>query len=169
MAFPLTPRRMIWAGAIVALGLVGAGARADEPSPAAVARAGTVLVDVGLKQSVDLIVPSMLSELEHNIAAIHPEMQSALHETITALTPEFAKTASGVMNDLAHVLASRMNEQELRETQAFFEGPTGKKYLASQSAILQELGVSGNVWRRQLSTDMLTLLREERKKKGYDF
>jgi hypothetical protein len=163
------PKSMIWAGAFAALALVGASARADEPSPAAVALAQSVLVDIGVKQSIDVIVPAMLGELERNIAAIHPEMQTALHETAATIKPEFDKGEASVLTDIARVLATRLNEQELRDTQAFFEGATGKKYLAAQPAILQELGVSGSDWRRRLSTDMLTRLREEMKKKGYDF
>lgn len=62
-----------------------------------------------------------------------------------------------------------MTEQELKDTQAFFESPTGKKYLAVQPALLQELAISANVWRPKLATDMMGRLREEMKKKGYDF
>ena len=156
MVLPSLPKRMIWAGARRG-SRPGRRERARRPSPRPTAIAlAAADPDRHRPQAIGgRIVPSMLGELERNIAAIHPEMQTALHETSLAILPEFDKAEASVLNDLAHVLASRMTEQELRETQAFFEGPTGKKYLASQPAILQELGVAGNVWRRQLSTDML--------------
>jgi hypothetical protein len=144
-------------------------ARADEPTPAALALANVVIADIGLKASVDGFVPSLLGEMEHNISALHPEMQSSLHETLLGLQPEFTKTEASILADVAHVLASKMTEQELRDTQAFFESPTGRKYIATQPVLLQELGISTAVWRRSVSADLLSRVREEMKKKGYTF
>ncbi len=96
-------------------------------------------------------------------------MQSTLHDTLVALLPEFQNADAGVLADLAHVMASKMTEQELKDTQVFFESPTGKKYLAVQPVLLQELGISGNVWRQKLATDMMSRVREEMKKKGFEF
>jgi uncharacterized protein len=167
MRFALTPKACI-AGALIALAMA-APVRADEPSAEGIALAASVLDDVGLNNSVAAIVPLTLRDLERNIAAIHPEMQSALTEASVAILPEFAKSGEKVLGDLAHVFAARMTEPELRDTKAFFESPVGKKYLESQPVILQEFSVATSVWRRQLSTDLLARLREEMKKKGYDF
>jgi len=156
----------------LSLGLLASitvAARADEPSPTALSLAATVIVDIGLKASVDSFVPELLAEMERNITGLHPEMQSSLHETLVGLQPELAKTEGPVLADVAHVLASRMTEAELRDTQAFFEGPVGKKYLATQPALLQELGISTTLWRRQASANLLARVREEMKKKGYEF
>ena len=112
--------------ALVALAMA-APARADEPSPDAIALAASILTDVGVNNSVAAIVPITLRELERNIAAIHPEMQTALAEASVAILPEFAKSDEKVLGDLAHVFAARMTEQELRDTKAFFESPVGQK------------------------------------------
>jgi hypothetical protein len=167
MKFALTPKAFI-AVAFMALAMA-APARGDEPSSEAIALAASILNDVGLNNSVAAIVPLTLRELERNIAAIHPEMQSALTEASVAILPEFAKADEKVLGDLAHVFAVRMSEQELRDTKAFFESTVGKKYLEAQPLILQEFNVASNVWRRQLSSDLLSRLRAEMKKKGYDF
>ena len=167
MKFALTPKAFI-AVALMALAMAPP-ARGDEPSPDAITLAASILNDIGLNNSVAAIVPLTLRELERNIAAIHPEMQSALTESSVAILPEFAKSDEKVLGDLAHVFASRMTEQELRDTKAFFESPVGKKYLESQPVILQEFSAATNVWRRQLSNDLLARLRQEMKKKGYEF
>jgi hypothetical protein len=167
MKFALTPKAFI-AVALMALAMA-APARGDEPSPDAIALAASILNDIGLNNSVAAVVPLTLRELERNIAAIHPEMQSALTESSVAILPEFAKSDEKVLGDLAHVFAARMTEQELRDTKAFFESPVGKKYLEAQPVILQEFSVATGVWRRQLSNDLLSRLRQEMKKKGYEF
>lgn len=156
----------------VAAGLLAAqvvAARADEPSSSSLALAAAIISDVGLKGSVDSEIPSMAGQIQNNLLQLHPEMQSSLHDTLVTLLPEFQKSDAAVLADLAHVMASKMTEQELRDTQVFFEGPTGKKYLAVQPLLLQELGISGNVWRQKLATDMLARVREEMKKKGFQF
>ena len=167
MKFALTPKAFL-AVALIAVAMAGP-ARGDDPSPEALALAASVLSDIGLNNSVSSVVPLTLRELERNIAAIHPEMQSALTESSVAILPEFAKSDEKVLGDLAHVFATRMSEQELRDTKAFFESPVGKKYIKLQPVILQEFSVATSVWRRQLSTDLLNRLREEMKKKGYEF
>jgi len=167
MSFSVTNKALA-----LALGLLASttlAARADEPSASALTLASAVIADIGLKASIDSFVPSLFSEMERNITALHPEMQSSLHETLVALQPEFTKTESSVLNDVAHVMASKMTEQELRDTQTFFESPVGKKYLATQPVLLKELGISAAVWQRTASAELLTRLREEMKKKGYDF
>ncbi len=161
------PKAKTLTGAATALIMLGALAWAEEPSPAAIELASKILGDVGFKQSVDLILPSMLGELERNIVAVHPEMKEALHETLVAIEPEFAKSESGVLTDVAHVLASRLSEKELKETAAFFESAAGRTYVAAEPAMLEELKVSGTTWRQQLSNEMLTRVREEMTKKGF--
>ena len=169
MSFVTALKRPLLAGALLALAFAAVPARADEPSPEALKIAGAIIGDVGLKASVDTHVPNLMAEVERSIGTIHPEMQSALHDTVTALGPEFAPRDAAVLADVTHVLASRMSEQELRDTQGFFESATGKKYLASQPVLLQALSASVGAWRRQVSNDIVARVREEMKKKGFEF
>ena len=74
-----------------------------------------------------------------------------------------------MVDDVAHVLAARMTEPEMRDASTFFESPVGKKYLAVQPVLLQELGISSQVWQQRESVDLVARLREELKKKGYNF
>lgn len=154
---------------VAALGFVAPQAFADDVSPASLALAKSVLSDVGLKGSLDSVVPTMLGQLEANLTRLHPEMRDQIREVIHAALPDFEKTEGSVLDDIAHVLASKMNDDELKATQAFFESPAGRKYLQSQAPVLQELGVSGGVWREKLATDMLERVRADMKKKGLTF
>jgi hypothetical protein len=149
--------------------LAAAPALAADPPPASVALAARILDDVGLKATVDAVAPYMLGELERSVVTTHPEMKAAMHDVVVALTPELVKSESGVLNDVASVMAARMSESELKEAVAFFESPAGKKYVATQVPILQQLNASGSAWRQQLSTSLLPRVREEMKKKGFEF
>ena len=147
-----------------------AGARADEPTPAQVSEAMAILSSIGMKQSFDEIVPGMMVELENQVTSTRPELKDSLHAVIVAILPEFAKTEQDVLAQGAKILASQMTEQELKETAAFFESPTGKKYFAVDAASSREAFIPvAQQWRQKLSTDILARAREEMKKKGIDF
>ena len=46
---------------------------------------------------------------------------------------------------------------------------TGKKYVAAEPALINELQSAGTAWRQKLANDLLVRVREEMKKKGVDF
>jgi hypothetical protein len=138
-------------------------------SPARIDLAKKILLVVGLKASMDQIVPAMLSQLQGQLLQIHPEMGKALHETLETLMPEFQQGEDGVFTDTARVLAIKLSEDELKTTLTYFQTDAGKKYTDAQAAILETLGNSGGLWREKLTKIMVDRTREEMKKKGFDF
>jgi hypothetical protein len=144
-------------------------ATADSVSPARLDLARKILVAVGLKASIDEIVPAMLGQLQSQMMRIHPEMGKPLHETLVALLPEFNQGEGAVFDDTSHTLASQLSEAELQQTLTFFQSPAGLKYTQAQAAVITELGVSGGVWREKLTKLMVDRVREEMKKKGFVF
>ncbi|MGO8801344.1 MAG: DUF2059 domain-containing protein [Roseiarcus sp.] len=168
MTVRTSPSKTFLAALLVAA-LGAAGARADEPSPAAVESARAVIVASGMTRSFDVVVPQMFGELERNVTATRPEIKESLHATLLALAPEFAKTEQGVVESAARALAKHMNEQELKDTAAFFASPSGKKYVEAQPLAFSEIMGAVQDWRQRLSIDILTRTREEMKKKGIDF
>ena len=139
------------------------------PSPAAVAAADRILGDIGVKESVALVVPGMMAELEANVTRTRPEIKDSLRATLKALQPEFDATARQTYDQAATLLASEMSEQELTDVAAFFDSPSGKKYIAVTPVFLQRLASVTAPWRDQLSTDIVVRARQEMKKKGVEF
>lgn len=163
-----SPFKMLFAAALfVTLGAAVAGA--EEPSPAAIDAARAVINGSGMTRSFDGVVPQMLAELERNVTATRPELKDSLHATLVALEPEFAKTEQGVIDGAARILAKYMNEQELKDTAAFFASASGKKYVEAQPFAFNDIIGVVQTWRQRLSTDVLTRARAEMKKKGFDF
>lgn len=154
------------ASMLLAIGVVAA--RADDPTPAAIASAHTIVVGSGLMRSFDTVVPQMLGELERNIIASRPELRDSLHATVLQVEPDFVKTEQQILDAAAISLAKRMSEQELKDTAAFFQSASGKKYVDSQPAALSDIFAALQGWRQKLSTDMMTRVRDEMKKKGVE-
>jgi uncharacterized protein len=167
----VTAQRLFLAMACAALVLTASGAvpaRADDPSPTAVADARTVIVASGISKSFDFMVPQMLGMLERNVTATRPDIKDKLHATLLQLEPEFAKTEDAVINAAAAGLAKRLSPAELKDVVAFFQSPSGKKYVEATPGMLEDVVAALEAWRQKLSTDMMTRVREELKKQGVD-
>lgn len=156
-------------GAFAFLALAAAGARADEPTPAALGYADRIFVDIGVRASLDQIIPALLTELDRNVIKTNPEMKPALDATLHEIEPDFIKTEAAVLADMNKALAGAMSEQELKDTAAFFDSPTGKKFVAVQPAVLDQVGNLARAWHDKLSSDILERTRAEMKKKGFTF
>jgi hypothetical protein len=139
------------------------------PSPAAVAAADRILGDIGVKESVALVVPGMMAELESNVTRTRPEIKESLRATLKSIQPEFDATAKQIYDQAATLLASQMSEKETTDVAAFFDSPTGKKYVSVTPVFLQQFANMTAPWRDKLSTDIVARARQEMKKKGVDF
>jgi hypothetical protein len=155
--------------AALALALGVASAAAADPSPAAIGYAMTILTDIGMRPSLDLVVPTMFHELQRETLATHPELKDPLMQAVIALTPEFVATEDNVVNESAKFLANQMTEDELKQTAAFYESPLGKKFIIAQGATAAEVASLAGPWREKLESDMVVRVREELKKKGIGF
>jgi uncharacterized protein len=139
------------------------------PSAAAVAAADKILGDIGIKQSIALIVPGMMAEFETNVTRTRPEIRDSLRATLKAIQPEFDQTARQTYSEAASLLASEMSEKDITDVAAFFESPAGKKYIEVTPVFLQRLGDVMAPWRDKLSTDIVARARDDLKKKGVEF
>ncbi|MGB7974906.1 MAG: DUF2059 domain-containing protein, partial [Roseiarcus sp.] len=131
--------------------------------------ADTILNAIGLKQSIAIVVPGMMAELETNVTRTRPEIRDSLRATLKTIQPEFDATAKQTYAQAENMLASQMSEQEITQVAAFFDSPAGKKYIAVTPVFVRNLSDVTGAWREKLSTDILERARAEMKKKGVDF
>jgi uncharacterized protein len=146
-----------------------AAATPPAPSAAALAYSATILNDIGMKPSLDRIVPGMLAQMQREILTTRPELKDPVGEATKIIEPEFIKSEQEVLDAVAKAFAGLMTEQELKDTAAFYESPTGKKFVLVQVAVANRVAAVAAEWRQQLSTAMLARMHEELKKKGKDF
>jgi uncharacterized protein len=158
-----------WAADATAPAAPAGAAPAAPPSAASIAAADAILADIGVKQTIALVVPGMMTELERNVTNTRPEIRDSLRETLRSVQPEFDKSAQQVFAQAATLLASQMSEKEIGDVAAFFGSPSGKKYLATEPQFFQQFSAIADPWRQQLSVDILTRARQEMKKKGVEF
>ena len=143
MAFRASPRTKILLAGLSALMALSAPVRAAEPSPAAIETANKLIVDLGLKQSLDVVVPALFGEFEKNVLATRPELKDPLHQALLVLVPEFNKGEPAVLADVARVMATKLSESELKEVLAFYESPDREEIRRGRTGVHQRASVRG--------------------------
>ena len=146
-----------------------AAATPAAPTAAALGYAATILNDIGLKPSLDRVVPGLFAQLQNEVLATRPELKDPLTQAVQTVSPDFVKSEQLILDDLAKFVATHMTEQELKDTAAFYESPTGKKFANTQGVLSVYAGRLASGWRDQMSTDILDRVHAELKKTGHDF
>ena len=162
LAFALT----LGLGLGFALGLARPAA-AQEPTKSQVDAARSVLILSGMNRSFD-VVPQMMDQIARNLLKTRPELGKDLNAVMDQLTPEFEPRREEMLNLAARIFIKKMTQEELTQIAAFFDSPVGRKYVASQPAMLDELVVSMQGFSQKTSTDLFARVREEMKKKGHE-
>ena len=140
-----------------------------EPPAAQVAAARDLVVASGMARSFVPMVPQLMDQMVPMLTRTRPELKTNLLDVLKQLQPEFVKKGEEMDDIAAKIYARTMTEQELRDSATFFNSPVGKKYVAIQPAMLDQLVVAMQSWTQQLSTFMMTRVHEEMKKRGQDF
>jgi hypothetical protein len=123
----------------------------------------------GIDRGFQGFVPEMLRELNGNVTRTRPELLADMNKVMTdVISPEFMKRTGEMTDQAARIVASTMNDDELKQTLAFLKTPAGKKYVDMQPQVMQGVIASLDAWNRQLAVEMMDRVRVEMKKKGHD-
>ena len=161
-------RALALAPLVLALSLgLARPASAQEPTKAQVDAARSVLILSGMSLSFD-VVPQMMDRIAKNLLTTRPELGKDLNAVMDMLEPEFQPRREEMLNAAAKIFVKKLSQEELTQIAAFFDSPIGKKYVASQPAILDEIVVMMQGFTQRTSTDLFARVREEMKKKGHE-
>ncbi len=143
-------------------------ARAAPITPAQLAAARALVIASGMSRSFSVVIPQFVDQIGGSLAETRPELTEDLKAVFTELRPEFERQADEMIDIAAQIFAKHMSEADLKAASAFFDSPSGKQYVAAQPAILSDLVTAMDGWQGKVSTNMMTRVREEMKKKGHD-
>ncbi|MDQ6868306.1 MAG: DUF2059 domain-containing protein [Pseudomonadota bacterium] len=138
------------------------------PSPSHLAAARALVIGCGMSRSFSIIIPQFMDQIGSSLTQTRPELIHDLNAVLTGLKPEFDKQADEMVDIAAQIYVKQMSEQDLKAAVAFFESPAGKKYVETQPAFLTEVVTAMQGWQGKISTDMMTRVRAEMKKKGHE-
>ncbi|MGH6822350.1 MAG: DUF2059 domain-containing protein [Methylocella sp.] len=138
------------------------------PSPSHLAAARALVIACGMSRSFSIIIPQFMDQIGSSLTQTRPELRHDLNDVLTGLKPEFDKQVDEMIDIAAQIYVKQMSEQDLKAAVAFFDSPAGKKYVETQPAFLTEVVTAMQGWQGKVSTDMMTRVRAEMKKKGHE-
>ncbi len=138
------------------------------PTPQQISLGRDVVLYSGIARSFETIVPQYFEQIGSNLTRTRPELIKDLNLVMTQLKPEFDKRVEEMIDNAAKLYATRLTEQQLKDTAAFFKSPSGVAYVQAQPALMGDLFPAMQAWQKQLSEDMVTRIRAEMKKKGHE-
>ena len=136
-------------------------------TPSQLAAARALVIASGMSRSFTVIIPQFVNQIGSSLTETRPELTEDLKAVFEQLRPEFEKQADEMTDIAGQIFAKHMSEADLTAAVAFFSSAAGKQYVAAQPAILSDLVTAMQGWQGKISTNMMTRVREEMKKKGH--
>lgn len=158
-------------GGLIALSLAAAlpaVAQQAQPSPTQVQLARDLIESNGSLRALDAIVPTYLEQTRRMFGQTNPDLLGPLGEVTASLQKEFEAKRSEVVDGIARAYAARFTEAELKELVTFYNSPTGKKFVTTLPAVLQDSFERMQAWSTKLSEEMVERVRVEMRKKGHE-
>jgi hypothetical protein len=165
----LTMSRLTRVAVLLIAGHLLAGeARAQQPSPAALAAARELVEVRGAAQMFDPIVVSVVEQTKGALVQTNPQLSKDLNDVGAQLRTEFAPRRGELLAEAAKFYAQRFSEQELKELIAFYKTATGKKMLEQEPLVLDQTFAFIQQWQPRIGEEIMNRFRAEMKKKGHN-
>ena len=112
-------------------------APAQTPSPDAMTAARSLVTTLGLSDQYKALLPVILLGLKPVLTQERPEMERAFDAALPKMAEAYAPFYTAMVDAAASVYANNFSADELRELEAFYSRPAGKKLLERSQAIAQ--------------------------------
>lgn len=113
-------------------------APAQTPSPEAMTAARSLVARLGLSDQYKALLPVILLGLKPALTQERPEMERAFDAVMPKMTEAYAPFYNAMIDAAATVYANNFSVDELREIEAFYSRPAGKKLLEKAQTIAQQ-------------------------------
>jgi hypothetical protein len=167
MAFRSLNRLALIAALALGWVVMAGSARAQAPSPGALAAAKELVALKGGAAMFDPLVPGVIESAKNQLLPTNPQLSGALNEVATALHKEYAPKRAELLDIVAQAYAKRFTEAELKDIVVFYKTPAGKKMIAQEPAAIKESLDAAQLWANEFSDVVLQRFRTEMQKKGY--
>ena len=113
-------------------------APAQTPSAEAMTAARSLVTTLGLSDQYKALLPVILLSLKPVLTQERPEMERAFDAVLPKMAEVYAPYYTAMVDAAAAVYANTFTVDELRDIEAFYGRPAGKKLLEKSQAIAQQ-------------------------------
>ncbi len=143
-------------------------ARAQAPSPEAMAAAHDLIVTMRAADYFKAIMPAIMQSMKPAIVQNRPEVERDYDAVMPLLLEGMNARVNEIIDQIAAIYARNFTAEELREVTAFYRGPTGQKFVQKLPAITQESMVVGQRFGQAVGGEIRARMIDELRKRGHN-
>ena len=113
-------------------------APAQTPSAEAMTAARSLVTTLGLSDQYKALLPVILLSLKPVLTQERPEMERAFDAVLPKMAEVYAPYYTAMVDAAAAIYANTFTVDELRDIEAFYSRPAGKKLLEKSQVIAQQ-------------------------------
>jgi hypothetical protein len=147
--------------------LIAAPARAQSPSPEAIAAAQELMATMRATDQLKAILPMIMQNLKPAIVQNRPQVEHDFDEISRRLLEGFNARVNEVIALTAAIYARNFSTEELRELTVFYRGPLGQKLLQKQPTVMQESMAMGQRFGQEIGREAGEQMVNELRKRGH--
>jgi len=155
------------AAVAIALVTIAPVARAQQPSPAALATAKELIAYTGSAAVFNPLIAGVVEQAKLLYLQQDPSLGKDLNEIAEKLRTDLAPRFAELTDEMAKLYATHFTETELKEILAFYQSPVGKKMLVQQPTVVDASMKYAQDWAAKLSDQVIAMMRDELKKRGH--
>lgn len=115
----------------------------------------------------DNFLPLIADQTRTLFVRSNPSASAEIDEVVNTIALQLVEKRPELNQTIYEVWARRFSEEELKEIATFYNSPVGQKF-SNLGGELTALSVgAGKQWSDKVSTEMVSLVRDELKKRGY--
>jgi uncharacterized protein len=147
--------------------LIAAPARAQSPSPEAIAAAQELMTTMKMTDQIRALVPAILQNMKPAIVRNRPEVERDFDEIARRLSDGFNARANDAIALAAVIYARNFSVDELRELTAFYRAPLGQKVLQKLPTVMQESMTTFQRFGQEIGREAGEQMVNELRKRGH--
>jgi len=143
------------------------GASAQAPSPEAMNAARKLVVTLKIADQYRVLLPQLLLKLRPVVAQDRPEIERD-YDALTAPGSEiYAPFVASMIDQIAALYAASFTLDELRQIEAFYAQPAGRKFLEKSDALAQASAQIGQDVSQKAADELKQRLIEALRQRGH--
>ena len=147
--------------------LLISGASAQAPSPEAMSAARKLVVTLKIADQYRALLPQLLLKLRPVVAQDRPEIEHDYDAMTAPGSDIYAPFAAAMIDQIAALYASNFTVEELRQIEAFYTQPVGRKFLEKSDALAQASAQIGQDFNQKAVDELKPRLIEALRQKGH--
>ena len=158
--------RLVIGAATLHLLLATGMARAQSPSPDALAAARELVGTMHIDEQLKAILPAVIKNMKASVVQGRAEVEREYDALAPMIADGFQARASEIVEAAVIIYARNFSPDDLHALNQFYKSEIGQRLLQKTPVVTQELMLAGNKFGQSVGVDIKQRMIEELRKRG---